>query len=99
MNIASVSCGDHLTFGEGDGRLDTPERLERRMHAWREELGAGALHWRVLRTRIRGQFFAARGYRHPSQAAARAVSWDDFSEVPKRAHAAGLEAWLYVSLF
>jgi hypothetical protein len=35
MNIVSVSWGDHLTFGEGDGRLDTPDKVVRRMRAWR----------------------------------------------------------------
>lgn len=99
MNIVSVSWSDHLSFGERDGRLDTPERVERRMRAWREELGAGALHWRILRTRIPGRFYAGRGYRHPSLTAAERITWDDFERVPALAHAAGLEPWLYVSVF
>jgi hypothetical protein len=99
MNIVSVSWADHLTFGEDEGRLDTPERVARRMRVWRDELGAGALHWRVLRTRIAGRFHAARGYHHPSLTAARSIAWDDFVEVPARAHDAGLQAWLYVPLF
>jgi hypothetical protein len=99
MNIASVSWADHLTFGEGDGRLDTPEKVSRRMRVWREELGAGAIHWRLLKVRIPGRFFAARGYRHPSLTAARNVTWDDLTLVPDLAHEAGLEAWLYVTLF
>jgi hypothetical protein len=53
----------------------------------------------VLRARIAGRFSAARGYRHPSQTAARTIDWDDFAVVPDLAHEAGLEAWLYVSLF
>jgi hypothetical protein len=65
-NIVSVSWPDHLSFGEGDGLLDTPERVARRMGAWREELGASALHWRLMRARIPGRFSAARGYRHTS---------------------------------
>lgn len=99
MNIVSVSWADHLAFGNEDGRLDTPEKVARRVRAWRDELRVGVLHWRVLRTRIAGRFFAARGYRHPSLTAARALTWDDFEDVPKVAHDAGLEAWLYVSLF
>jgi hypothetical protein len=99
MNIVSVSWTDHLSFGEGDGRLDTLEAVGRRMQAWREELGAGALHWRVVRSRIPGRFVAARGHRHPSQTAAREQTWDDVARVPALAHAAGLQAWLYVSLF
>jgi hypothetical protein len=99
MNIVTVSWGDHLTFGEGDGRLDTAEKVARRMHAWRDELDAVAVHWRLLRARIPGRFSAARGYRHPSLTAARTIGWDDFASVPDLAHEAGLEAWLYVSLF
>jgi hypothetical protein len=99
MNIVSVSWADHLSFGDGDGRLDTPETLARRMRAWREQLGAGALHWRVLRTRIAGHFYAAPGYRHPSLTASQSIALDDFAQVPALAHDAGLDAWLYVSLF
>ena len=64
MNIVSVSWGDHLSFGDGDGRLDTPEKLQRRLPVWRDELGAGALHWRMLRSRIPGN--VRRGSRLPS---------------------------------
>lgn len=99
MNIVSVSWGDHLVFGEADGRLDTPEKVARRMRAWRDVLGATALHWRALRARIPGRFFSGRGYRHPSLAAARSLGWDDFALVPDLAHDAGLEGWLYVTLF
>jgi hypothetical protein len=99
MNVASVSWADHLTFGEDDGRLGTPEALERRVRAWREELGAGALHWRLLRARIAGCFHAAPGYAHPSETAARQVTWDDLAIVPAIAHSQGMAAWLYVSLF
>ena len=99
MNIVSVSWADHLTFGEGDGRLDTPDALARRMAAWRADLSATSLHWRVLRARIPGRFYAARGYRHPSQVAAAQIAWDDLAVVPHLAREAGLEPWLYVSLF
>ena len=99
MNVVSVSWADHLTFGEGDGRLDTPEALARRMAVWRTELQATALHWRLLRARIPGRFFAAPGYRHPSQRAAARVGWDDLALVPRLAREAGIEPWLYVSLF
>jgi len=99
LNTVSVSWSDHLVFGEADGRLDTPEKVARRVRAWRDELGAGALHWRVLRTRIPGRFHAARGYRHPSLTASQSIAWDDVAQVPALAHDAGLEAWMYVSLF
>ena len=99
MNIVSVSWADHLTFGEDAGRLDTSGRVALRMRAWREELGADALHWRMLRARIPGRFSAARGRRHPSLTAARTVTWDDMATVPGLAREAGLAPWLWVSLF
>jgi hypothetical protein len=40
-NIVSVSWGDHLFFGEGDGRLDSLPAVRRRMQSWKDELGAG----------------------------------------------------------
>ena len=99
MNIVSVSWGDHLSFGEGDGRLDTPEKLHRRLPVWRDELGARALHWRMLRSRITGTYAAAPGYRHPSETAAGRLGWDDFQIVPAMARDAGLSPWLYVTVF
>ena len=39
-NIVSVSWSDHLVFGEGDGRLHTPDAVNRRLYRWRKELGA-----------------------------------------------------------
>lgn len=99
MNIVSVSWSDHLTFGERDGCLDTPDAVARRMRAWTQELDAGPLHWRMLRTRIPGTFEAAPGYQHPSQSAAARIEWDDFAVVPALARDEGLEPWLYVSLF
>jgi hypothetical protein len=98
-NIVSVSWGDHLSFGEGDGRLDTPEKLQRRLRVWRDELGAGSLHWRMLRSRIAGTYSAAPGYRHPSDTAARKLEWDDFAIVPAMAREEGLSPWLYVTVW
>ena len=97
-NVVSVSWGDHLIFGEGDGRLPTPDALERRMDRWRDDLGASVIYWRQLRTHIEGRFYAARGYRHPTLKGSQDVDWDDFAVVPRLAHQAGLKAYLYVSL-
>ena len=99
MNVASVSWGDHLSFGEGDGRLATPDAVARRLERWRRELNVGSIHWRLLRGRIPGTFQVARGYRHPSQTVAAGLDWDDLTEVPVIAHVAGVAAWLYVSVF
>ena len=98
-NIISVSWGDHLTFGEGDGKLASPESLERRMVKWREKLGATALQWRHLKTALNGEFDAAEGYQHSTQKSAAQIDWDDSEVVPTLAHEAGMKAYLYVSLF
>lgn len=96
-HIASVSWGDHLAFGEGDGRLATPDAVARRMAHWRRDLGATALHWRVFRRRIPGRFEAAPGHVHPSQAPD--IAWSELEVVPRLAREAGLRPWLYVSVF
>ena len=98
-NIVSVSWGDHLIFGEGDGRLETVDTLHRRMQNWKTELGAGILHWRCTRNRINGKYFQARGHRHFYRTRTRAIQWDDFNEVPRLAHGLGMKAFLYVTLF
>ena len=60
-NIVSVSWGDHLTFGEGDGRLANPGGLRRRMERWKDELNAATVHWRLTRTHIKGKSPVHRG--------------------------------------
>jgi len=97
-NIASVSWGDHLVFGEGDGRLHTPEALSRRMGKWREELGVGTLHWRVPHAMTPGQYHKAPNY--PETIERRSdLAWDFLRVVPELAHKHGLKAHLYVSIF
>ena len=98
-NIVSVSWGDHLTVGEGDGRLATLEALQRRMERWRDDLGAAIVHWRIIRTYTKGHYYAARGHRHPFRAQDRGLGWSFFEVVPQFAHRMGMKAYLYVSLF
>lgn len=96
-NIVSVSWGDHLVFGEADGRLSSPESLRRRMKSWKKELGANTVYWRQERTYLESHFFAAEGFRYPIEE--KKVQWNDFELVTKFAHEEGLNANLYVSLF
>ena len=61
VNIVSVSWGDHLSSGEGDGRLDTHEKpAAPAARVARREPAAGTLHWRMLRSRIPGTHAALR---------------------------------------
>ena len=99
VNIVSVSWGDHLIFGEGDGRLETVPALGRRMQIWKTDLGAGIIHWRCTRNRIRGKYFQARGYRHAYRTRTRAVRWDDLREASRLAHDLSMKIFLYVTLF
>ena len=98
-NIASVSWGDHLMFGEGDGRLDTEDALARRIDRWRDELGAGVLYWRCVRLDISENFITADGRPHPYEVRCRGAGIDEIDAVPRLAHGAGLDAFLYVTLF
>ena len=55
----SVSWGDHLVFGEGDGKLDTPELLDSAINRWKENLDAGTILWRENRSRQDDYVFVA----------------------------------------
>jgi hypothetical protein len=98
-NVVSVSWGDHLTFGEGNGRLATLEALQRRIASWRDDLDAVILHWRVIRAYVEGHYYTASGLKHPFRTQDRNLGWNFFECVPELAHQMGMKAYLYVSLF
>jgi hypothetical protein len=98
-NIVSVSWSDHLVFGAADGRLATVQTLNRRMEKWREVLHATLIHWRCTRDRIRGRFYAGKGYRHFFKANKPDIDWNDFEVVPEMARKHGMQVFLYVTLF
>jgi len=98
QNIVSVSWGDHLNFGDGNGALSTPKSLEQKMKIWKKDLGAKIIHWRQDRTTVDGHLYSADGQDHLLKKM-KEISWDDFEVVPRIAHENGIEAFLYVSLF
>ncbi len=98
-NMISVSWGDHLVFGEGDGRLDTSAAVRRRIQKWQSDLKAGTILWRSTRDKIKGRYQQAKGYRHFSQSRRETVPWDAYQQVPELAHAFGMRVFLYITLF
>ena len=98
QNIVSVSWGDHLNFGDGDGKLSTPKSLERKMKIWKKDLGAKIIHWRQIRTFVDGHLYSADGQENLFKKI-KEIPWDDFEVVPRIAHENEIEAFLYVSLF
>jgi hypothetical protein len=97
--IASASWPDHLVFGEGDGKLDTPDGLARRMELWRRELGVATVHWREVRTRARhSHYYASPDNSRTQERKIASIDWDDFEVVPRIAHRLGMAAQLYISL-
>jgi hypothetical protein len=96
-NLASVSWGDHLVFGEGDGKLNTSEALENRLGVWKQELGVAAVLWRETRANSNAHYFSGKGLK--KKPLRRPVDWDDFEDVPNLCHNIDLKAYLYVTLF
>jgi len=97
-NIANCSWGDHLTFGDGDGKLHSVDSLERRMDVWQTQLGADTVHWRQGRTGHDDTYQAAPGYGRKKNELYPPITWDDFEVVPKLAHERGMQAYAYMSL-
>lgn len=97
-NIVNVSWGDHLVFGEGDGRLSSPKAILRRIKIWQNKLDAHTLHWRVPKTMLAGEYHKAPEY--PETIEQRSNSEVNFFKiVPELAHKHEMRALLYVSLF
>ena len=46
-SIIYVSWGDEIAIGEGDGKLDTPEKIAKMMKFWAERFNAEFILWRV----------------------------------------------------
>ncbi len=85
--MISASWGDHLVFGEGVGRLATPDDLARRMDAWRDELGATSMHWRENGSYEHlGRLRVGRGHQTRIEAANR-VDWDELAVASRTARA------------
>lgn len=98
-NIVSVSWGDHLMFGEVDGRLNTLAAVRRRMDVWREKLGASIIHWRAQGVYVERHLHVGDCREHPRFFVGSNLDWNALQSVPELAHEAGLEAYLYLSLF
>ncbi len=96
-NIVSVSWGDHLKFGDGDGQLLSLDAVARRMRAWKSELDAGQVLWRTINQAPR-RTQKARDAAPPTKPFPD-VTWDELQLAPQLAHDAGLEAYLYVTIF
>jgi hypothetical protein len=95
--IVSVSWGDHLSFGEGDGRLDTPERLRRPLAGVAGRAGCSLVAL-AHATCAYPWHLCGRSWLPPSvETAANGLGWDDFEIVPAMAREAGVSPWLYAT--
>lgn len=97
QNWISVSWGDHLEFGEGEGRLDTPDKLRKRAEVWSKELGVQTILWRENRTRRDGWVYQAG--RDPRPVSDVRPDWDEFETVCRAGRQLGSRVYLYVTLF
>ena len=96
-NIVSVSWGDHLAFGDDEGRLDTPEKLSRGIADWQQEFGASKILWRDQRIhRSHYLRFEAPGTEpRPTWD----VPMDEFQVLIEEAHAQNAKVYLYIDMF
>jgi hypothetical protein len=99
-NAISVSWGDHLEFGEGDGALDTPEAIARSVNRWHDELDAGLILWREARSlRQYARWFHTQGVSRRTISQRLDPDMDEHRVVIDAAHERGMKAYLYVTIF
>lgn len=95
--IANVSWGDHVEWGAGSAGLRSPDDVARSVERWVRRDGATRIHFReheyyrrfgrVVHRTWRSDVFDAR------------PDWDENAEMIRRGHEAGLEVWLYVTIY
>jgi hypothetical protein len=97
LNIANVSWGDHLEWGEGSARLASPDDIARSVDRWIERDRAGRIHFRehgyyrrfghVVHRTDRGEPLLAD------------LGFDENAEIVRRGHEAGVPVYLYVTIY
>ena len=101
FNAINVSWGDHIVIFEGEGRLDTDEKIGRAIKRWREEFGIRHVYWRIsfkiIHTyMIRAEGTATKYYDALSEIEARL---DAAAAAVRHAHAHGLKVFMYLTIF
>lgn len=98
-NIVSVSWGDHVEFGEGDGALRTPEAIDRSAEGWLQDLGADTVLWRQARsiTRLSRRYHTP-GVTRRAIAKNLDVEMDEQQAVIDAAHKRDMKAYLYLTI-
>ncbi|MGA7673230.1 MAG: family 10 glycosylhydrolase [Nitrolancea sp.] len=99
-NLVSVSWGDHLEWGTGDGSLARASAIERSIARWHQELNAGGLLWRESRSMKRYfRHFQVPNVSPRSYGSEAEPDLDEHRVVIDAAHENGMQAYLYVTMF
>ena len=96
-NIANVSWGDHVEWGEGSAGLRSPDDFARSVERWVERDGAQRIHFREQEYYRRFGKVVHKTWR--SDQFDHGPGFDENAEVLRRGHEAGLAVWLYVTIF
>ncbi|TDD96416.1 hypothetical protein [Actinomadura rubrisoli] len=99
-NLISVSWGDHLEFGLGDGALSSADAVDRAVGRWQDELGGGAVLWRERRSaRWYARTFQAPGVSARRPSISKELDFDEHAVIVESAHRRGMKAFVYVTVF
>lgn len=99
-NLVSVSWGDHVEWGSGDGSLTSAGAIERSVERWKRELNAGGLLWREARSQKRYfRHFQVPGVSPRSYGSVVEPDLDEHQVAIDAAHLQGMKAYLYVTVF
>ena len=96
-NVANVSWGDHVEWGEGSSRLATAEDIARSVERWVTRDGARRIHFREHEYYRRYGRIVNGTWR--SDLFESAPACDENDEILRRGHEAGIPVWLYVTVY
>jgi hypothetical protein len=102
-DIISINWGDHVEWGEGKAKLDTPEQIAAGVRRWKTRYSATKLFWRGASRFI--QRYTRTFYRDETSPPRKyyiriaQITMDEFQAICDAAHAEGLPVYLYHSIF
>ena len=99
-SIIYVSWGDEIIIGEGDGKLDTPEKIAKMMKFWSERFNADLIFWRIDDYTLTYQYkWQNPNHTHRKVSSKINSSFDPLKTAVEEAHKNGMKIFAYSTIW